>query len=386
MKQDEKKQSLYGRCIDFLRKPVFRILANFFSHGGTHFITLLIVLSLTAYYGFLKNSNNIVPHTMGIHLGWASSQDSVIQKIYPGFMPEDSIDDIKLHILLNSNKIKKQTKGVYNNGVIVEFYGKVKQRIFHNHLGQALIPPYNDSTIISVFNDPGLKSYDAFVKMDLLPNGDTNYRDSVGEDGRKIIVVTQKVIISAEDSSEVRKESLSDSIVKSNIKPKDGGIVSISLFPINYQGFLDQKTKYYVHFYSNEIGFNEGNPYYYYYLNFPPTKNAEIQSIDFQVSDSIIMEEYGMVYTKEKNLQFNYIYPEPDIIGNGRIVYYSKEKKDAIKRNQGVVIQAIDVNALNKQNRKAFLYSVLVGTGFAFLLDIIIQLIRELRRLHREEK
>ena len=60
--------------------------------------------------------------------------------------------------------------------------------------------------------------------------------------------------------------------------------------------------------------------------------------------------------------------------------------KDAIQKNHGIIIQAVDVKSLNHLNNLSFLYSVLVGTGLAFLIDVFIQLIKELRRVNQKAK
>ena len=55
-----------------------------------------------------------------------------------------------------------------------------------------------------------------------------------------------------------------------------------------------------------------------------------------------------------------------------------------IRNNHGLIIQATDIDAQNKNNRKSIIYSVLVGTGAALFFDILIQIIRELRNVNRK--
>lgn len=105
--------------------------------------------------------------------------------------------------------------------------------------------------------------------------------------------------------------------------------------------------------YSNELGVDDNEPYYYYYINLLSTNISGSLSFDFKVSN---LTKYGsnFQYTKEKYLQYNYVFPVPDIINNGYIEYHTKEKMEQIMQNHGVIIQAVDINALNKSNNKAF--------------------------------
>ena len=137
-----------------------------------------------------------------------------------------------------------------------------------------------------------------------------------------------------------------------------------------------------VYIYSDALGVQKNDPYYYYYINFPSEKISGNLVLDFKVSD-LAESTSDFNYVREINLQYNYVYPEPDVINNGYIKYCTKEKMAQIVKNHGIVIQAIDTNALNESNNHAFLYSVLVGTGLAFLIDIIIQLIKEIRNFNR---
>lgn len=368
--------SIYEGIKRILSTPLFRIFAVIFSHGATHLVFLFIVGAFTAYMWILNNREDITPHNLGIHIGWASNKSDDIQSIDRGFTPKDSIDNIKVHILLNSEKINNRTNGKFQNGIIVEFDGKARIRDFVDGPSKQLITSYRDSVVVSLYSEPTFNSYDAMVKFDPFPEGDVEHIDSLGDDGTKYVIAKKHVPVGLAQ----------DSVVPHHIYLNKDNIVNISMFPADYMSVLGQRTRNLVYFYSDEIGFRKNSPYYYYYFNIPPAKNAEIASIDFQFSDLIENEKFGMKYTKGKNLQFKYIYPEPDIIGNGRVEYISEKKKQEIQKNQGIIIQAVDIDALNRQNKLAFLYSVFIGTGVAFLLDIIIQLIRELRRLQKKDE
>lgn len=381
MKQKEQNQSLYDRIISNLRNPFWRMFANVFSHGGTHFLVMLIVLVSATYFGFFKNQSNIVPRNIGLHIGWSSIESPTVQGIYEGYIPKDSIDNVKVHIILNSKKLDQKTKGKFQNGILVEFDGKAKNYAFVDTISKNATTNYQDSVKISLYSEPNIESWEVFAEFAPFTKnqdnthikGDKIYKDSAWQEGKTNHVTTY--IYTAP----------SDSALPCNTFYHKG-YIDASLFPADYQAYYGQKTKNYVYFYSNEIKPKNNSPYYYYYFNLPPAKNADIHSINFQISDPIINNRFGMKYTQGKNLQYNYIFPEPDAIRNGMIEYNSKKKKEEIMKNQGVVIQAIDVDELNKQNRSAFLYSVLIGTAFAFLLDIVVQLIRELKRLQRRKE
>lgn len=83
---------------------------------------------------------------------------------------------------------------------------------------------------------------------------------------------------------------------------------------------------------------------------------------------------------------YNYIYPEPDYIGNGYIMYRGEESISKVSKNQGIIIQATDIDAQNRNTKKGIISSVLVGTGTALFFDILIQLIRELRNVNRRKE
>lgn len=381
MKQEKQKQSLYENIISILRKPFFRIFANVFSHGGTHFLVMLIVLVSAIYFGFFKNQSNIVPQNIGIHIGWASVESPTVQGVYEGYIPKDSIDNVKVHVILNSIKLGQKTNGKFQNGILVEFDGKAKNYEFVDTISKKATTNFQDSVKISVYSEPNIKSWRVVAEYNPItsrPNnvhieGNKIFKDSTWWEGQTKHITTYVYT------------TPSDSIIPCDTSFHEE-YIDASLFPADFRAYYGQKTKNYVYFYSNEIKPKDNNPYYYYYFNLPPAKNTKIQSINFQISDPIINDRFGLKYTQGKNLQYNYIYPEPDAIRNGMIEYNSETKKEEIIKNQGVIIQAVDVDELNKQNRNAFLYSVLIGTAFAFLLDIIIQLIRELRRLHRKEE
>ena len=95
---------------------------------------------------------------------------------------------------------------------------------------------------------------------------------------------------------------------------------------------------------------------------------------------------YNFGSYSEKQLIIREIRPEPDFINGFNITYYTKKSIQEISKNGGVHLYAEDIAQMNKNSQEEFLNSVLVGTCLAFMLDIIIQLVLKLRRLHLTRK
>ena len=137
---------------------------------------------------------------------------------------------------------------------------------------------------------------------------------------------------------------------------------------------------------SNKLGGEKNSSYYNYYIHFESLwvkvdTTSTPQMIDFTFGD--VDFRHGIFIGKNKNLLYEYIYPEPAIITNGYIQYLDSIYIKEISKNRGIIIQATDVDALNRNTAKQMISSVLVATGATLLLDILIQLVRELRNVNR---
>ena len=64
---------LYEYIVRILLKPFFRVVANFFSHGATHFIFLFIIGASTFYLWRINNQDKITPHSLGVYVGYLST-------------------------------------------------------------------------------------------------------------------------------------------------------------------------------------------------------------------------------------------------------------------------------------------------------------------------
>lgn len=358
----------YNSMVGILLKPFFRVVANFFSHGATHFIFLFVIGTSTFYLWKINNQEKITPHSLGVYVGYLSTYKEGLRELKPN---SETIENVSIRVMLNSKWAKALTNGKYSNSVVVLFDGKAVRRVIRKPREQKSplnLPQYDeysfiDSMVVSLYSDPFIKDCAIHARIDSVL-GKKEEVDSVT--GNHIITTYQA------DNTNVDYDI---------INSRDGS-ATVFISPLMYKVGA---TRHQISFYTDDIGVKKNDPYYYYYISFPTFDFSGDLEIIFSTSDLNTTANRSIVYNQEKSLQYNFIYPEPDVVSNGIIAYYTQEKKEQIRNNRGVVIQAVDIDALNRQNRHAFLFSVLIGTGFAFLIDIIIQLIRELRRLQRKK-
>lgn len=362
-------RKFYDGIINVLLLPVFRAVATVFSHGATHFI-FCIIIGIVTFLLLTKDQDKITPHNLDVFVGYLSNYKDEYKEMK---LSSETIDNVSIQVILNSNGIKAATNGKYSNGVTVSFDGKTIKRVIHtpekpkNAFSPATYSTISflDSIVVAIDSDPAIGKCEVNTSISPVLGYSEAFVDSVTG-----FVTREKLLIAG-------NTDLNYHIIKYNT-----GKVASCIAPRTYS---EGKTRHNVTFFSNEIGVQENDPYYYYYISFPKFEFSGDLQITFSVSDLVDKENNSDIHSQNKNLQYNFIYPEPDVIGNGYISYFTQEKKEQLRNNRGVVIQAVDIDAQNRQNRFAFLFSVLVGTGFAFLLDIIIQLIRELRRLQERK-
>ena len=216
-----------------------------------------------------------------------------------------------------------------------------------------------DATIIALRSDPYLD--------DLLVNQDS------------IVLVGEK---SLKFDTHVKKRLLTDSTFEASVIPAQNAYVPVV-------GKMTEGVQS-INFYSNKLGRDPNDSYYNYFIDvdwLPSVENTSHSSgykmLSIQIGD--VTSNRGFHRVGNKKLLYQYIYPTPDIISNGYLLYYTPEAFERVAKNHGILIQATDIDALNKNNRKSIIYSVLVGTGAALFFDILIQLIRELRNLNRRK-
>ena len=347
---------------------------------------LLATGFITGWIFFENSTIDIKPHHIGFDLQWTNRHFATLPE--GSVTLQDSIRNLNIQVDLNSNDAIKKTNGKYKNRVVFEFDGgrKIEQPQI-NGKKYALFRPASqgdeDSVVIKVYSDPILLDiYVDIVPQDYVVDEDmqtdlgwTTDSDSIS--GR--ITISHKTLIpfvGVDDSTryEIQHE-------------KNDSVFTIKLMPakVNVSGKI-KSPRQAVNIYSNNIGVEDDNPYYYYFIAFPSSKLSGSLRFAFNASDLTRPNDFNFSYAQNCHLQYNYVFPQPDIINNGYIEYHTPEKIEEIKKNHGLLIQAVDVKSLNHLNNLSFLYSVLVGTGLAFLIDVFIQLIKELRRVNRRHK
>lgn len=357
---------IYKKGQDFLRLPLFRGLVNVFSHGITHFIGLAFFAAMAIFIYNENKRDKITPHRLGINIGRITDYNPEYKDA-----KKISLGDVSIDIHLNSAYIAGRTGGRFHNGIDAVFNGDSIYAIrtfldtkIYEDTTITSSREFIDSILVSFYNNIPYRDYDFDGTSSIIINNTKGYpeKDSLGN----FILYRSK-----------------DDNVDLNVHKKvenDPNVATVLIEP------KPQNVDHTINFYCDDIGVNANDPYYYYHIAFPSFNFNGKLKIRFSIGDIHQIDTYNIMYCEGKNLQYNYLYPEPDIVGNGWIEYNSLEKKELIRRNQGVIIQAVDIDLLNKQNQRGFLFSVLIGTCVAFALDIIIQLIREMRRLQSRKE
>ena len=330
-------------------KP-FRYCAYFLSHGGFHFIMCIIVCVLTFVWARINlKSTTAQMHDIGFDIRKGGKDYSKPKDLY-------------LKFIIDSDTILKQTNGKYKSCLSVYYYYPSDFEYTESKGQERTFSP----TLINLVTNPVLK--DVEVVQDSIYS--TQRYDS-----EKDSLVTTEVTYDTFCSFTKKDSSINITIEKpTKLKEEDG-----------YPGQLQV-----VNIYSNDLGLAEGDDSYNYFIGIEGLPSCE--SFDGDVISSInILFEFGNMpplespfFHSDKKILYQYIFPEPDVINNGYINYYSQEKIQAIIKNHGVIIEAKDVDAMNHNNKESIICSVLVGTGVALFLDILIQLIREWRNVNRK--
>lgn len=411
-------ESIYTKIIRLLRTRPFYYIGKTFSHGGVHFLFLVITLVACSYFYIKNSSSDIKPRNIALGVSWTNKCQAVTTdrgNLWIG----DSIKNLKISLELNSKTTENETNGKYRNRIVMSFSGDGPSKLEGFRNIDALYVLYNDkkqdSIAVTLFGDPLVSdiSYkvfsDSIFKPEGMPDYTTSYIDSSFANAWRQGKV---IIIDAPDSTSSNTENRG-----TTLPPIIEGEPEVEMVRqyngVRLAGYTTRYLQYYDHhdsifvlklmpakfeydehwhsprqnvvIYSDDIGVKSCDPYYYYYITFPSDRIAGTLDFSFKASD-LTNNISGFNYTKDIYLQYAYVYPEPDVINNGYIRYFTKEKMDQIVKNHGVIIQAVDINALNRANNYAFLYSVLVGTGLAFIIDILIQLVKEIRNLNNRPK
>ena len=323
------------------------------SHGSTHVLLFVIVAVITGlWWHHQTNSSSELLHNIGIGFKKADN---------------DTITTLGYDFIIDSDTIRKKTKEKYHSAIRIHYQGTLDTA----------------QSLIQIYAKPFL--YDAEVELDSVVSIlDTTVVDTI-EKFRDGSVRTENRPIHRDTVIVAGKETthVGDSIINIRLTPAKNNQLPCGGFAMGKQ---------FITVYSNQLGLSERSYTYNYYIGLglvPPVINTEHASgysnIRFLIGDLDHSQLFSTYFNTNRNLSYSFIYPEPDVLSIGYLYYSPIDKVAAANKNKGIIIQCEDLDAKNRNNRKAIIYSVLVGTGVAFLLDILVQLIRELRNVNRRK-
>jgi len=323
----------------------------FLSHGFFHSIMCLTVGLLTGLGAYRS----------------CSSSETTMHNIYLEIEPpqtastlKDTMTNLFVSFELDSDSLLKKTNKKYNSRINITYGYDYSCR------DSEYIDTPKEPTILRLYSEPLLE--DLFIQQD-----------------SSFTIYEIKESKELENNQEIKSstyKSLPDSIVEISVKP----FKNIK----NETGGEDGVGSQTVYIYSNKLGLAEDESYYNYYIDFgriPTIKETNsFDGLGIQIQIGDFATNKGIFHIGNKRLLYQYIHPQPDIINNGFLFYYTKESIEKVINNNGIIIQSTDIDALNKNNRRDIFFSVLVGTGVALFIDILIQLIRELRNVNRRKE
>lgn len=354
--------SFYKKCQRFLTKSPFRQLSFVLSHGFVHFI-IAIIVAICTYLWYQHNITYSQIHTHNLLLSMTPL--STIPS------NPDTIYSYNIKFKINSQSVSDSTEGRYKNMIEIGYStcNAFKQQIIQKDSTKR-------NTIIGDSVQINLFSFSPMRDLTATQYTKANKTIDTKNTNHGVEYITKQVNL--DPTIDVTKD--------------DESYIEVKVVPLrNHEGINPDyliEGEQIINIFSNGLGLIDNTPYYNYFVKFdlPPTDNSQncigYKRIEFEFGD--IETKNGIKYNN-RDLLYNYIYPEPDIINNGYICYFTREKMIEISRNNGIIIQAEDVNSRNNNLNASIIYSVLVGTGAAFLLDIIVQLVRELRNLNRRK-
>ena len=342
-----------NRWHDFYEKWVVRFLVKeplkhgsyFLSHGFFHFVMCILVGVVTALW-WHKNvsSSDTIMHDITIEFKQPQSP----------YSHKDTITSLSIDFIIDSDSLLKETNNKYRSMINVVYHYDYSNR---DSLDKDKL---KDPTVITIHSEP--------------------YLDDLYVDQDSIFITSS---IETKFETHLTQKMLSDSAIEISV-------ISAKNQPLPMRDSLIEGMQS-INFYSNKLGRANNDSYYNYYIDFdflPLVKDTQkshgFYNISIQIGD--VTTNRGFHHVGNKKLLYQYIYPQPDIFTNGYLFYYTDEAVNKVAKNHCILIQATDIEAMNRNNRKAIIYSVLVGTGAALFFDILIQLVRELRNVNRKKE
>lgn len=342
-------KKFYNYLITSLTSKWGRAISFGLSHGMTHFIVLLIATG-TAVFFYCKSKANSGPVAHQIMLRVDNSNLTSVQE-------DDTINAVYIDIILNSDSTIKRTKGKANSQINITYDTQRSDSVagMDVHLSWK---PYREPLSISR-EEMSLEmiTTDSIVQTD---NSPVDIQKTEGWDTTKY-------------QSEFKVLQRNDSMVSVHMVP-----CANAKSPWGDLFCGPQHLR----FESNDFAPKKDNPYYYYYIGIDLPYSRQGNTLSFRLGDDTKVSNQLYPF-QNRDLRYTFIHPVPDIIHGAWIYYYTKEKMAEISLNHGIVIQAEDIAALNRSNHDAFFYSIIVGLLVAFILDVLIQLVREWRDLNK---
>ena len=126
------------------------------------------------------------------------------------------------------------------------------------------------------------------------------------------------------------------------------------------------------------------SPFYNFWIGIDCPK---LISLDQEDKIGIILEfsDRDSLGVYNNPIAFEHIYPEPSILTPTKVAYIGKDKVNEVINNTGISISGTDIKAKSQTDKKIFLYTVLIGTILAFMLDVLVELVIKWRNLVRRK-
>ena len=329
----------YHKIIRFLSKRYSRTLTEVLVHGAFHFV-ILITTGILIYSLYVRSISMNSPDPNNISL--TLTRKSLIKE-----SPKSVVKNINIKFIFDSDSLYKESGNKGKSGIEVSYQTKENDSV---DIG-LVYTEWDKEGKISVFGDtteyinPHYTVLHGSTKNAIIRFDPAVDRNNGFHDGSKITIVN-------------------DSFNKSLNNPYYYFNVSLNL--------AEAKVGYREAF-INDWGY---------------TIDVQFQFGDQESKDTINIEgrkiPVGNDSKFNKNLKITYINPTPDGINKGVIKYSSKASIERLLSEGNITIQAEDIEQIKKNDQESLLFTILLGMFGGFLLDVIVQLIRELRNLNRK--
>lgn len=342
-------KAIYEWFLNQLLRTPFKWLYLTLSHGFFHLV-LLFVIGVLAWH-FYKNNQDKLKDTVK-HTIWVRTMAPATEPDQWGNKINYYMEKCFINLVLNSDSVENRTNGQYRDALNIWIMPPTKTE------NGECFSICGDTIPIRLLRQP--YNSDIMIKQS----------DNLELPGNKDI-----------PEPEIVKDSAGICTIKTTLA-NEAEIPVIG-------GYIKGK---HLSIYSND--FNVGkSPYYLYEIKFDTPDIEDLDTLTYgyvQYGFSITLddswtydENFGRYSTKQ--LVIHEIVPKPDYI-SGNLIYYTEKSLEEISKNDGVKLYAEDLSVSNSNKQDEFLNSVLIGTCLAFMLDIIVQLVLKLRRLHQTRK